>query len=781
MAKKTYKSSKGTITNVIQNKDGSKTIQVKDKDGKYFENTIKPEISFSEDITNRANNLARQANNSSLGWDINEQEKNGHFIKAGTRPKQSIAGKIGDVIYNPFTAIGHFIRGQKIPDYLQESIDNGTYGYYDQIGRYQTDRSIFDIIADLGPIGYSHAASDILDRMVNKPSDLTSGENVIDVLSVLTPYLKISSSKPRFNLSKSTSNLPALNYQFGIRPASINQFNPSGLTKELLVNAAGYGNFQNGGIFDGGGNVRHKKINKQVQKLTSDFNWDNNQYELKDFVLNTSEGAFNIAPKTEEFEGEGKSYYDKETGTIYLNTNDLENKDLIQKLNKEHEKGLEYAIARSELYNKANKNNYSFEINPSDFNPTKTTRYDSETNRDVTKGVNVAYTPTLPFNLTGNADFTIEQSENDLNKVNLKSTKQSLGYNKDIGNINLDANLSNSVNSDEKFKFNPDVDITVTGKNFSINGSNSFQKDENGKTIFEPNLDFNFGNNNASLNVKHQFVKDENGKYIIVPNYSGKVKKGNWTFEHSVNPTRNFENNIDRDFKSSIKYNNKNFNVGVNAAYTKAFDSPTEFNSGNFDISYNEPINKNLNLNISGSNQFKKEDLINPELNLGINYGRINNPVSFNIGNRFKEGALFNPTLGFRYNFADGGPAKKELPDDFNDFLNFHKTLPENLQDPTFEYGNPNQYDLYGFWESLGKAKDFNQAVKDNPYWQPDPEDGMYHGFSVNATNGVFLKPANHPTTYKEVMMASLNTDPYFKEHVIIMNEDGRLQYVPRK
>jgi ribosomal protein S16 len=154
--------------------------------------------------------------------------------------------------------------------------------------------------------------------------------------------------------------------------------------------------------------------------------------------------------------------------------------------------------------------------------------------------------------------------------------------------------------------------------------------------------------------------------------------------------------------------------------------------------------------------------------------------MSINIGNEFKEGSLFNPTVGFRYKLKKGGPIKKELPDDYNNFLNFNKTLPSNLQDPNFEYGNPNHYDLYGLWESLGKSKDFNQAVKNNPDWQPDEEDGLYHGFTVN-TNGVFLKPANHPTTYKEVMMASLNTDPYFKENTIIMNEDGRLQYVPRK
>ena len=652
MAKKTYKSSKGTITNVIQNKDGSKTIQVKDKDGKYFENTIKPEISFSEDITNRANNLARQANNSSLGWDINEQEKNGHFIKAGTRPKQSVAGKIGDVIYNPFTAIGHFIRGQKIPDYLQESIDNGTYGYYDQIGRYQTDRSIFDIIADLGPIGYSHAASDILDRMVNKPSDLTSGENVIDVLSVLTPYLKISSSKPRFNLSKSTSNLPALNYQFGIRPASINQFNPSGLTKELLVNAAGYGNFQNGGVFDGGGDVDKKKPKQEI------------------ITLDTHDSEYSTVPKIRDAEADPetgviKSSYDPETGTIYLSPEDLSNNDVIKNFEKQHYGLIEQREKEKKITDRiaALKQKSFIPSSPiSDdftFDFTKDSKVNDDQTKDIT-GINAS----VDYNKDGFSIGADASLKNDAsrNKILFNLNNQRVGFESGIGDYTFGARADNTFDENSKAAFNPNTSAFIQKNNFRLEGNNYFQKDENGRYTFNPNLTLSYADENKSFSARHEFTKGEDGKWKITPTLSGNVKSGNWNVGQILSSNRDENNNVS-DMNSSIEYASPNgrFNAGLNVDYSRFNNDVPEFNSGTFNMSYRQPISKDLNLNISGSNQFEKEDLANPELNLGVNYGGRNNPVSFNVGNTFKEGSLFNPSVGFRYNLENGGTMNEEL------------------------------------------------------------------------------------------------------------------------
>ena len=119
-----------------------------------------------------------------------------------------------------------------------------------------------------------------------------------------------------------------------------------------------------------------------------------------------------------------------------------------------------------------------------------------------------------------------------------------------------------------------------------------------------------------------------------------------------------------------------------------------------------------------------------------------------------------------------------ELPEDYSEFESFSQTLPSNLQDPDFEYGNPDQYNLYGMWETAGKPGSFSD-VQDGEYF-PLQDDGTYHGFTVGS-DGEFLKPMSHGTTWKEVMNAHLNTDPYFQQNRIIKNEEGRLQYVPNE
>jgi hypothetical protein len=96
-------------------------------------------------------------------------------------------------------------------------------------------------------------------------------------------------------------------------------------------------------------------------------------------------------------------------------------------------------------------------------------------------------------------------------------------------------------------------------------------------------------------------------------------------------------------------------------------------------------------------------------------------------------------------------------PDDYQKFLEYNKTAPENRRGyEEYVYGDPNSYDHYGMWDALGKPQNFEEALQMNPDWTPDEYDGMYHGFSVNPNTGVFLKsgkPGLKPgdTTWMEI------------------------------
>ena len=116
------------------------------------------------------------------------------------------------------------------------------------------------------------------------------------------------------------------------------------------------------------------------------------------------------------------------------------------------------------------------------------------------------------------------------------------------------------------------------------------------------------------------------------------------------------------------------------------------------------------------------------------------------------------------------------LPNDFNKFQQFNKTLPKNLRDDNFKYGDYSHYDLYGMWDAAGKPNSFDD-VKDSENFRLQ-EDGTYHGFSVG-NDGVWLKPKSHPSAFMEYMQGQLNPDPYFLHNHVIQKEDGRLQYVP--
>ena len=131
-----------------------------------------------------------------------------------------------------------------------------------------------------------------------------------------------------------------------------------------------------------------------------------------------------------------------------------------------------------------------------------------------------------------------------------------------------------------------------------------------------------------------------------------------------------------------------------------------------------------------------------------------------------------NDMYGMQY--QDGGG---KVPNDFNEFQEFNKTLPDNLRDDNFKYGDYSHYDLYGMWDASGKPKSFDD-VKDTEIF-PLQEDGYYHGFSVG-NDGILLKPKSHPSAFMEFMINQLNPESYYNGH-IIQREDGRLQYVPYK
>lgn len=81
-----------------------------------------------------------------------------------------------------------------------------------------------------------------------------------------------------------------------------------------------------------------------------------------------------------------------------------------------------------------------------------------------------------------------------------------------------------------------------------------------------------------------------------------------------------------------------------------------------------------------------------------------------------------------------------KLPKDYDRFLEFNKTAPENRRpDPSWQYGNPRQYDHYGMWDALGKPNDWETGLKNNPDYKKN-EDGLYHGYSTNPNTGVWLK-----------------------------------------
>jgi hypothetical protein len=67
-------------------------------------------------------------------------------------------------------------------------------------------------------------------------------------------------------------------------------------------------------------------------------------------------------------------------------------------------------------------------------------------------------------------------------------------------------------------------------------------------------------------------------------------------------------------------------------------------------------------------------------------------------------------------------------------YNNFVQSMPPNLRNT-----NPAEYNMRGYWESLGRPEKFD-------YSQPVQDDGLYHASSRSPQTGEILKSPSHPT-----------------------------------
>lgn len=128
------------------------------------------------------------------------------------------------------------------------------------------------------------------------------------------------------------------------------------------------------------------------------------------------------------------------------------------------------------------------------------------------------------------------------------------------------------------------------------------------------------------------------------------------------------------------------------------------------------------------------------------------------------------------------------VPDDYEEFLKFNSTAPENRQLKN------DDYDYYGMWKALGKPANWEEALQltnsnGEPILKQDPYDNSYHGFSVGQ-NGEYLKLGYIPgqgvkpgsTAWMELMSQQLSPDDWgAKYNTTVWNPElQRLQEIPK-
>ncbi len=125
------------------------------------------------------------------------------------------------------------------------------------------------------------------------------------------------------------------------------------------------------------------------------------------------------------------------------------------------------------------------------------------------------------------------------------------------------------------------------------------------------------------------------------------------------------------------------------------------------------------------SNQLFRKNVVNPKQ-------RVKTNVKVDIDQREIMDRAKLDSLRESMGLEPKGYQKGGKTDDAT-FKKFVATLPPNLRN------TGSDYNLRGYWESLGKPSAFD-------YSQPKESDGMYHAYSRNSETGEILKKPNHPT-----------------------------------
>jgi len=125
------------------------------------------------------------------------------------------------------------------------------------------------------------------------------------------------------------------------------------------------------------------------------------------------------------------------------------------------------------------------------------------------------------------------------------------------------------------------------------------------------------------------------------------------------------------------------------------------------------------------SNQLFRKNVVNPKQ-------RVKTNVKVDIDQREIMDRSKLDSLRESVGLEPKGYQKGGKTDDAT-FKKFVATLPPNLRN------TGSDYNLRGYWESLGKPSTFD-------YSQPKESDGVYHAYSRNSETGEILKKPNHPT-----------------------------------
>lgn len=207
----------GNTTTKFTKPDGTEYIKVKNAKGKEYNKTIpamkpmaytqseeyKQGIQYpmfnqkSETLQNSVNQKATIPQNIENKKDMLgdlQKEKEAFAVRQskdqiskGKAPRapQDWRDKITDIAFNPMTAAGHWMRGQEVPDYLQESLDNGTYGYWAN-GVWHTERNPLDAVTDITPVGAVHSVKNIVDKATdNVDGNFWTYNTLLDAANII--------------------------------------------------------------------------------------------------------------------------------------------------------------------------------------------------------------------------------------------------------------------------------------------------------------------------------------------------------------------------------------------------------------------------------------------------------------------------------------------------------------------------------------------------------------------------------------------------------------------